>query len=367
MVESAPKLSQVRRAIPRELFLPNDVLALRFLARAFLLLAACTAFGAWAYVMGFWALYPLSWFATGTVLFGWFEIAHNCGHHAYFSSKRVNRIVGHLATIPLMYPFTQWKLWHDAHHRRPNATGQTLYEQFCGEMNLKPDTAFAPLELQHIDRARSAHPGAWIIYRVTRACTPIAVFLAPLLLSVFFSRTLREKDRRDCRRSLAFTLIVVPTALLLVRWASGTWFGVWHLWLFPLGVYAAWLGYYALLQHTGESIPIFSAEEWTNQAQFLAVVNTQTPRLISWIHGGGEFHCVHHIAPTLPNYHLARAQAALEVSEYAEWIHSVPFSLLRFYRIQRDCQVWDTEAQCYRSLASLSPPGASGPEPRKEV
>ncbi len=79
---SPPTLRSVRRAIPRHLFVPNDRLAASFLARVVLLLTLCSAASYATWEAQLWWLYPLNWIATGTVLFGLFEVAHNCGHHA---------------------------------------------------------------------------------------------------------------------------------------------------------------------------------------------------------------------------------------------------------------------------------------------
>lgn len=331
----------------------NDAVATRFLMRVLIVLGVCTLAAVFTFESGWWFLWPLNWLATGTALFGLFEIAHNCGHRAFFTSRRTNTIVGHLATIPLLYPFTQWKLWHDAHHRRPNTTAQTLYDQFQGEMELGHDTAFTPMARDEAERARRAGGGSWIVYIASRAFTPVAVFLAPYLLSVRFARQLRPQDKRACRRSLVFTMIAVPTCMFGVWWATGTLWALLHFWILPLAIYACWLGYYSLLQHTGESIPVFRDEEWDTRAQYMAVVNTRTPRLVSWLHGGGEFHAIHHVAPTIPNYHLPQAYEALKASDYADSIRDVRFSLLDFVRVQRSCQVWDHERQAYRTISSL--------------
>lgn len=352
-ISALPTLTAVRRVIPRNLFERDDRKAWSFLSRNLLGLVLCqlTALLAWTHSL--WWLYPLCWLVAGTFLFGLFEVAHNCGHHAFFSSKRTNKVVGHLAALPLLYPFTQWKLWHDAHHRRPNSTAQTLREQFQGNMSLKLDTAFSPLNVQ--DALTAQHKGglSWLVYRVSRRLVPIAVFLAPLLLTILFARRLRPQEQRDCRISLLFSCGVTLPLMASIVILSHSWFALVHFWLAPLAVYASWLGCYSFLQHTGEDIPVYDDHEWTNLAQIHAVVNTTIPTWLSWIHGGGEFHAIHHIAPTLPSYHLAAAHQALQNSPYAPLIRSVPLSLKSFWKLQRTCEVWDASTSTYRSISSL--------------
>lgn len=348
-----PRLRDVRAVIPRELFTADNYRAFWFLTRTLFVLAMSTAIAYMTMIRGWWWLYPLNWLVTGTVFFGLFEVAHNCGHHAYFSSKNANRVCGHFAALPLIYPFTQWKLWHDAHHRRPNSTAQTLYHQFKGQMCLRLDTAFSPMTKQEVEQARISNPLALFFYYISRAFTPLAVLMTPYILTVHFARELRPLDRRACKQSLGFTLIAVPLSMGGIVLMTGTWFSIVHLWLMPLCVYACWLAYYALLQHTGEDIPVFCDTEWTTSAQFLAVANTRTPRWISWFHGGGEFHAIHHIAPTIPNYNLPAAYRAIKSSEYAEYIRDVPFSLIHFIHVQRMCQIWDHGTSRYRTFASV--------------
>lgn len=349
-------LSDVRRAIPRELFERDDRKATAFMLRIVLGLLVCEVAAWWLWSQSLWWLFPVCWLIAGTFLFGLFEVAHNCGHHAFFVSRRSNKIMGHLAAFPLIYPFTQWKLWHDAHHRRPNATGQTLLEQFEGRMTLKLDTAFSPLDVQQAQAARAQGGLSWAVYYVSRRMVPVAVFMAPILLSVLFARDLRPQDRRACRISLLFSVVATTACMSAIVVASGSWFSLIHFWIAPLAIYACWLGYYSLLQHTGESIPVYAQDEWGNHAQLHAVVNTRIPVWLGWIHGGGEFHAVHHIAPTLPSYHLRQAHDALLESPYASVMRSVPFSLREFARLQRTCQVWDAEQSTYRTFSSLASP-----------
>ena len=67
-----------------------------------------------------WFLLPVAWFLTGTALTGFFVIGHDCGHRSFANRRWVNNWVGHIAMLPLIYPFHSWRLLHDIHHRHTN-------------------------------------------------------------------------------------------------------------------------------------------------------------------------------------------------------------------------------------------------------
>lgn len=71
-----------------------------------------------------WYLLPLAWLWTGTALTGWFVIGHDCGHRSFAKKLWVNDLVGHLAFLPLLYPFHCWRIMHDHHHIHTNKMGE---------------------------------------------------------------------------------------------------------------------------------------------------------------------------------------------------------------------------------------------------
>jgi len=74
-----------------------------------------------------WCLYG---FLQGLVCTGLWILAHECGHGAFSSYRRVNDCIGWAAHSFLLVPYFSWKFSHARHHR------------FTGHMEL--DTAFVP-------------------------------------------------------------------------------------------------------------------------------------------------------------------------------------------------------------------------------
>jgi acyl-lipid omega-6 desaturase (Delta-12 desaturase) len=345
-----PSLSAVRGVIPPELLRADDRKATLTLIRVAVALALAEAFTLALWASGAWPLLPFAWLTTGTVLFAVFEVMHACGHQGFVRSRRGNTILGHLTALPLLFPFTQWKLWHDAHHRRPNVLGQTLGRQLVGRVDLSLDTAFTPLEVSEL-RPRPRGLG-WLVDRASRSAAPLMVILLPVLLSLRIGTALDARNRRRCAASLAFTGAAGALLAAGITHLAGPW-GVVHLWLAPLAFFAAWLGYYSFVQHTAPDLPNLRADEWTPAHQLATVVNTEVPRPIAWLHGGGVYHAIHHVAPTIAGYHLAAANAAVMASPYAPLIRTAPFSLSRLWALQRRCQVWDAEARVYRTFRDI--------------
>lgn len=347
-----PSLADVRRHIPPHLFRADHRRALLTLIRVGTALTLSELVAVWLWVEELWLLYPIAWGFAGTTLFAVFEVMHACGHSAFVRSKRVNRWLGHVTALPLLYPFTAWQLWHDAHHRRPNVLGQTLGSQFDSQVDFTLDTAFTPAELGTVV---PKHTLGGFIYRASRSAVPLVVYLLPLLLAFRVPRDWSERHRRRGRASLRFLLVGAPTLALAIWWASGSVWGVFHFWFGPLLFHAAWLGYYSFVQHTAPSLPNLAPDEWTPAHQLRTVLNTEVPAPIAWLHGGGVYHAIHHIAPRIAGYHLAAANRAVLASPYRAWIRSAPFSIRRFWRLQRQCQLWDPQSRTYRALSDRPP------------
>lgn len=52
-----------------------------------------------------------------SVIWAWFSILHSCGHNAYFSIRKLNDLVGYIASTVVCIPFYSWKIHHATHHK----------------------------------------------------------------------------------------------------------------------------------------------------------------------------------------------------------------------------------------------------------
>ncbi|MEO0355988.1 MAG: fatty acid desaturase, partial [Cyanobacteria bacterium P01_A01_bin.3] len=115
-LDDSTKLRDVIRSLPKEVFEKNSFKAWRSVA----VTIAASIIGYAAIAFSPWYLLPLAWFFTGTALTGFFVIGHDCAHRSFAKKLWVNDAVGHLAMLPLIYPFHGWRIHHDTHHLYTN-------------------------------------------------------------------------------------------------------------------------------------------------------------------------------------------------------------------------------------------------------
>jgi omega-6 fatty acid desaturase / acyl-lipid omega-6 desaturase (Delta-12 desaturase) len=65
-------------------------------------------------------LWPIYWYAQGSVMTGVWVMAHECGHQAFSDSEFVNNVVGSVMHSLLLVPYHSWRITHGKHH---NNTG----------------------------------------------------------------------------------------------------------------------------------------------------------------------------------------------------------------------------------------------------
>ena len=75
--------------------------------------------------MSYWLTLGLAVIAGG-FLIRTFIIMHDCGHGAFFKSRRANDIVGFITGVLTLTPYVQWRRDHAIHHatlRPPGGAG----------------------------------------------------------------------------------------------------------------------------------------------------------------------------------------------------------------------------------------------------
>jgi omega-6 fatty acid desaturase (delta-12 desaturase) len=65
-------------------------------------------------------LWPLYWYAQGSVMTGIWVLAHECGHQSFSESEFANNLIGTVLHSLLLVPFHSWRITHGRHH---NNTG----------------------------------------------------------------------------------------------------------------------------------------------------------------------------------------------------------------------------------------------------
>lgn len=80
------------------------------------LLLATTGLSFYLSTSSNWVIWLLGQITLGINVVQWFAILHDLGHNHFFSIKRLNSIIGHLASFICILPYYPWKYIHREHH-----------------------------------------------------------------------------------------------------------------------------------------------------------------------------------------------------------------------------------------------------------
>ncbi|CAO2206026.1 unnamed protein product [Urochloa humidicola] len=116
-------MSDIRNAIPPHCFRRSLIRSAAYLLRDLAISAALLYLAAAGIIPNLpdrllllrLAAWPLYWVLQGSVLFGVWVIAHECGHGAFSDHPHLNDALGLLLHSALLAPYFSWKLSHLRH------------------------------------------------------------------------------------------------------------------------------------------------------------------------------------------------------------------------------------------------------------
>ncbi|KAI4368899.1 hypothetical protein MLD38_017404 [Melastoma candidum] len=298
---SAPpfKISDIRAAIPKHCWVKNVARSLGYVVWD---LSVCSVMGRLAvvYLSGWMSvLWPVYWFAQGTMFWALFVLGHDCGHGSFSDHPWLNNVVGHLLHTIILVPYHGWRLSHKTHHNNHG--------------HVENDESWVPLTEEVYNSLETST-------RFLRFVLPFPMFAFPLYLwerspgkegSHFnpYSKLFSAKDRVDVTIS---TLCWFTMASLLIYLCSacGT-STVLKLYGIPIwSIFVMWLDTVTYLHHHGhhEKLPWYRGKEW------------------SYLRGG---------LTTIPHYHLVEATRASKsvmgkyYREPTKCVGPIPFHLIK--------------------------------------
>jgi omega-6 fatty acid desaturase (delta-12 desaturase) len=236
---------------------------------------------------------------SGVLLAVLFVLGHDACHGSFTSQRRLNAIIGRIAFLPTLTPFSTWELSHNLTHH--------VYT------NLKPrDYVWTPLTKGEYDALPARRKRLERIYRHPLGLAlyyPVEIWwkrlIFPLPRYVQPLKAIYTADSLLCVGIFLLVLVVIARHGFLAVLFAMVWpFAIW-----------IWLMSWALLaQHTHPDVPWFDDErEWrAAQAQTLVTVHVVAPGPLNFILHRIMEHTAHHLDVTVPLYHLASAQAELE-------------------------------------------------------
>jgi omega-6 fatty acid desaturase (delta-12 desaturase) len=227
---------------------------------------------------------------AGAILVRVFILFHDCCHGSFFASRRANTILGYVTGILTFTPFDDWRYAHNRHH----ATSGDLDRRGVGDI-------WTMTTEEYLTASRLKRIG----YRIYRH--PIVLFgPGAALLFLVFQRFSKKGASQAARKSVLITNLAL---LLVVAVASRT-IGVPTYLRVQLpiiligGGLGLWLFY---IQHQFEDAYWVRRESWDSMSVALYGSSYfKLPKILQWLTGNIGLHHIHHIRPTIPNYHLQR-------------------------------------------------------------
>ncbi|HRI88979.1 MAG TPA: fatty acid desaturase [Candidatus Hydrogenedentes bacterium] len=241
----------------------------------------------WSLDYSYWITLALAVPAAG-LLVRIFIISHDCGHGAFFRSRKANDIVGGLTSFMCLTPYYYWKHEHALHH----ASAGNLDKRGHGDiwtMTVKEYLA-----------------SSWkkkLAYRLYR--NPVILFGIGAF-SVFMIEYRIPPFRGTLRNRLSVwrTNAGVVAVMLVCTYTIG----LQPLFMIQLPIFfiaaaaGSWLFY---VQHQFEGVYWERDKEWD---YFSGCVEGSScyrlPKVLQWFTGNIGYHHVHHLSSKIPNYYL---------------------------------------------------------------
>jgi omega-6 fatty acid desaturase (delta-12 desaturase) len=326
------RIRDIIQTLPSQCFEKDWRLSLRAVVVS--VTAAALGYGAIA-VAPLWLL-PFAWILTGTALTGWFVIGHDCGHRSFAKQRWVNDWVGHIAFLPLIYPFHSWRLLHDHHHVHTNKQGV--------------DNAWHPWEENDFQNS----PG-WlkVAYRGFRSRL---WFLASIIhwAGLHFNpgnADIAPRDRNKVKTSVAVVVVFAAIAFPTLIWATGLW-GFVKFWLMPWLVYHFWMSTFTLVHHTTMDVQFRPAADWHPvEAQLAGTIHCTYPRWVEILCHDINVHVPHHVSVAIPSYRLRQAHSSLK-QHWGQHVRETVFSWSLLKAIVDYCHLYHP-TQAYQRFSEM--------------
>ncbi|MBU5423782.1 acyl-CoA desaturase [Cellulomonas hominis] len=268
-----------------------------------------------------------SWFqllvagALGIVLTQVAFVAHEASHRQVFASGPANDRLGRVLANGVVGISHQWWMSkHSRHHANPNRIGK--------DPDIAPDTiVFLPQDAAPLGRFRAAlaRVQGWAFFPL--------LTLEGVNLHVTSVRSLLGAERGPARtRELVIIAVRLAAYVAVVLWLLPVGLGFAFLGV-QLAVFGVYMGASFAPNHKGMAvIPESSRLDFLSK-QVLTSRNISGGGVMSALMGGLNYQIEHHLFPSMPRPHLARARRLVRAHCSQ---HGVPYTettLLRSYAI----------------------------------
>lgn len=311
-------LPDILKVFPKEIFYKNKIKAWTQVIVNVLIVTL----GYIALAISPWYLVPFLWLIVGTGLAGFFVIGHDCGHRSFADRKWVNNLVGHIMTVPLIYPFHAWRVLHNHHHKYTN--------------NLDLDNTWNPFKVEYYDQLNKLPKWSYRIVRGYIWGVGSIAHWATLHLSwQNFEGKEREQVKLSVLLCLAFAVIAFPTLIV----TTGLW-GFVKFWLIPWLIFHFWVSTFTIVHHTSLDIPFSPNTKWNEaEAQLMGTVHCKYPFWVEFLCHDINVHIPHHLSRSIPSYNLRKAYAIIK-ENWGDRCQESVFSWALMKEITQDCNLY---------------------------
>ena len=229
-----------------------------------------------------------------------FIVQHDCGHGAFFRSKRWNDVLGTVCSLVTLAPYPSWRRQHAGHHGVWNNldrrdTGADIYSSCLT-----------------VDEFRELGPWGRRWYRVSRNPIVANLLLPPLVFLVLYRLPFdMPAGWHGERRAVYLTDLALVALFCGLGRALG--FGRVIEIQLPVMMMAAIVGVWLFtVQHRSEWTVWARQKDWNAvTASLEGSTYLRLPRILQWFTGNIGLHHIHHLNPRIPNYRLEDCHEAL--------------------------------------------------------
>jgi omega-6 fatty acid desaturase (delta-12 desaturase) len=243
--------------------------------------------------VNFWITAALGLLAAG-LLVRLFIIFHDCGHGAFFKSRRLNDIVGFITGVISYTPYEHWRHLHAMHHATSgNLDKRAANQTYPVKVWKYIEDGYGLLTLT-TDEYRQLNRWQKLGYKIYRHPLFLLVFIPPLQF-LLFQRMPASTDGPRERRSVHLTNLawLVITLVLGFTVGFGPYLVVTLLISIPSSIAGVWLFY---IQHQYEEMYWKYQDEWNYyESAVLGSSFYKLPAVLQYFSGNIGFHHVHHL------------------------------------------------------------------------
>jgi len=267
-----------------------------------------------------------------------FVIGHDACHMALTEHRSLNQVIGRIAFLPSLTPYSLWDVGHNVvHHGFSNVRGK----DYVWEPMTPAQYAASPRSRQALERLYRSGWGFGLYYFVEVWCK-----------RMYFpsATTLRARRRVFTTDSVLVTLFAIAWSTAASAVGNGTPDGAGWAWIaafaLPFSMWNFSMGFIVFVHHTHPTIAWY-ADKQARSAQhgyLTSTVHVVLPSGLGRLLHNIMDHPVHHVNTSVPFYRLPAAQSML--SERAAGLFLTErLTLASLRESVRTCKLYDYRRQ----------------------